>query len=130
MKPALQKKKKKVSHGPTFCVFSFLKRAKGNRNDSADSTVTVMSSHRNSGVDHFSGATATKGRRGRGLSPWKHPPWTITTRVDVSTRKKKIHNQWKSPVFDTVFFFFLLFNFFFLKCSFFESFFRSLASLE
>lgn len=44
MKPALQKKKKTVSHGPTLSIFFFLRRVKGNRSDSADSTVTVMSS--------------------------------------------------------------------------------------
>lgn len=63
----------------------------------------------------FSGTTATWGRRGGVLSPWKHPPWS-TTRVGVSTRDKK--NQWKGPVFDTFFFFFSFFLNIFLKCRF------------
>lgn len=74
-----------------------------------------------SGVDRFWGPRRLTERRGWGLSPWKHPPWMITSRVGALTRdeqKKKKKNRWKGPVFDTVLFFFPSFYLFFLKCSF------------
>lgn len=110
---------------PLFCIFFFfLKKVKGNRNDSADSTVTVMSSHRMSGVDRFWGPRRLTERRGWGLSPWKHPPWMITSRVGALTRdeqkkKKKIDGRVQSLTLS--YFFFLLFIYFFLNAVF-ESF--------
>lgn len=74
-------------------------------------------------------------KAGRGLSPWKHPPWS-TSQVGVSTREKKKKKPMEGPVFDTFFFFFFLFLLFkhFSEMQVFESFmvvavfFRSLFS--
>lgn len=89
----------------------------GNR---GDSTGTVTSSQR-LGSRSFSETTLTKGRRGqvgvrgRGLSPWKHPPWSITSRVGQSTRGQKEQQTMAGPVFNTssVGFFSLFFKIFF-----------------
>lgn len=108
----------------------------GNR---GDSTGTVTSSQR-LGSRSFSETTLTKGRRGqvgvrgRGLSPWKHPPWSITSRVGQSTRGQKEQQTMAGPVFNTssVSFFSFFFKIFLLfNCRFFGSsvvFFRSLFS--
>lgn len=123
MKPALQQKFKKGQPWSHFLFFFLLKEGEGNRNDGADSTVTVMSSHRNSEVNHYQGPRPKKEGQGRGLSPWKHPPWTIH-QVGTSTRgkeKTKVKIQWKGPVFDTVFIFSFFLFFFSLNAGF-ESF--------
>lgn len=126
------KKNKKNSHPWShFLYFFFLfKEAEGKqkRQCRLHSYSHVLS--QKVGSRSFSGTTATsrKAGEGWGLSPWKHPPWTITSRVGASTRKKKINGRVQSL---TLSIFFILFKIFFLNAVF-ESFvvFFSVSKLE
>lgn len=103
-----------------FLFFFLLKEGGGNRNDGADSTVTVMSSHRNSEVNHDQGPRPKK-KKGRGgvclHGNILHGRY-IKLVHQPEEKKKKGKNSMEGSSLWYCLYFFLLFVFFFLKCRF------------